>query len=110
MFSCSESEQKQLNTWVSFQSAEQPLLGQFSVSGNRVSLYAVSAHDVVAGHALLRGAGGILLNENGESIYYLTEANMQTVSRRCFGGSEIACRTLVVRDWNRIFTAEESQA
>ncbi|MGI0812737.1 hypothetical protein ACRCPG_29485, partial [Pseudomonas aeruginosa] len=27
-------EQKQLNTWVSFQSAEQPLLGQFSVSGN----------------------------------------------------------------------------
>ncbi|MEG7278861.1 hypothetical protein AB2C21_29050, partial [Pseudomonas aeruginosa] len=25
---------KQLNTWVSFQSAEQPLLGQFSVSGN----------------------------------------------------------------------------
>jgi len=34
VFSCSESEQKQLNTWVSFQSAEQPLLGQFSVSGN----------------------------------------------------------------------------
>ena len=23
-----------MNTWVSFQSAEQPLLGQFSVSGN----------------------------------------------------------------------------
>ncbi|AWF61143.1 Uncharacterized protein PA52Ts2_0416 [Pseudomonas aeruginosa] len=35
MFSCSIIEQKQLNTWVSFQSAEQPLLGQFSVSGNR---------------------------------------------------------------------------
>jgi len=34
VFSCSENEQKQLNTWVSFQSAEQPLLGQFSVSGN----------------------------------------------------------------------------
>ncbi|PYD23910.1 hypothetical protein DND58_29325 [Pseudomonas syringae pv. pisi] len=34
MFSCSKSEQKQLNTWVSFQSAEQPLLGQFSVSDN----------------------------------------------------------------------------
>ncbi|EOI1415008.1 hypothetical protein ACMGOL_006678 [Pseudomonas aeruginosa] len=25
-----------MNTWVSFQSAEQPLLGQFSVSGNNV--------------------------------------------------------------------------
>jgi len=36
VFSCSKSEQKQLNTWVSFQSAEQPLLGQFSVSGNNV--------------------------------------------------------------------------
>ncbi|TWR79080.1 hypothetical protein FIV38_19445, partial [Pseudomonas proteolytica] len=36
VFSCSKSEQKQLNTWVSFQSAEQPLLGQFSVSGNSV--------------------------------------------------------------------------
>ncbi|QLJ86304.1 Uncharacterized protein PA52Ts32_0407 [Pseudomonas aeruginosa] len=36
MFSCSIIEQKQLNTWVSFQSAEQPLLGQFSVSGNMV--------------------------------------------------------------------------
>lgn len=36
MFSCSKIEQKQLNTWVSFQSAEQPLLGQFSVSGNSV--------------------------------------------------------------------------
>ncbi|WP_222935665.1 hypothetical protein, partial [Pseudomonas marginalis] len=35
VFSCSKSEQKQLNTWVSFQSAEEPLLGQFSVSGNR---------------------------------------------------------------------------
>ncbi|PNY78747.1 hypothetical protein C1751_01555 [Pseudomonas fluorescens] len=37
MFSCSKSEQKQLNTWVSFQSAEQPLLGQFSVSGNNAN-------------------------------------------------------------------------
>ncbi|MGQ9959717.1 hypothetical protein ACUS6W_31745, partial [Pseudomonas aeruginosa] len=38
VFSCSIIEQKQLNTWVSFQSAEQPLLGQFSVSGNIYAL------------------------------------------------------------------------
>ncbi|WP_223696322.1 hypothetical protein, partial [Pseudomonas aeruginosa] len=38
VFSCSIIEQKQLNTWVSFQSAEQPLLGQFSVSGNTLRL------------------------------------------------------------------------
>ncbi|MEV2150495.1 hypothetical protein ABZQ47_31250, partial [Pseudomonas aeruginosa] len=43
VFSCSKIEQKQLNTWVSFQSAEQPLLGQFSVSGNiRLQLPVVS--------------------------------------------------------------------
>jgi len=38
VFSCSKIEQKQLNTWVSFQSAEQPLLGQFSVSGNSLEI------------------------------------------------------------------------
>jgi hypothetical protein len=39
VFSCSKIEQKQLNTWVSFQSAEQPLLGQFSVSGNTAGAF-----------------------------------------------------------------------
>jgi myo-inositol-1(or 4)-monophosphatase len=69
-----------------------------------VSLYPVSAHDVVAGHALLRGAGGVLLDERAQTISYVTEANMQIVSRRCFGGSASACRILVAREWNRIFT------
>ncbi|MDC3823225.1 hypothetical protein, partial [Pseudomonas aeruginosa] len=43
VFSCSKIEQKQLNTWVSFQSAEQPLLGQFSVSGNTLMAKSLSA-------------------------------------------------------------------
>lgn len=68
-----------------------------------VSLYPVAAHDVAAGHALLRGAGGVLLDERGEDITYVTEANMQKASRRCFGGSVSACQTLVTRDWGRIF-------
>jgi len=42
VFSCSKIEQKQLNTWVSFQSAEQPLLGQFSVSGNTLKCFHVN--------------------------------------------------------------------
>ncbi|OWP69550.1 hypothetical protein, partial [Pseudomonas sp. K2I15] len=46
VFSCSKSEQKQLNTWVSFQSAEQPLLGQFSVSGNTLSFYSLELFEV----------------------------------------------------------------
>lgn len=43
MFSCSIIEQKQLNTWVSFQSAEQPLLGQFSVSGNTLQTATIAS-------------------------------------------------------------------
>jgi fructose-1,6-bisphosphatase/inositol monophosphatase family enzyme len=69
-----------------------------------VSVCPASAHDVVAGHALLRGAGGVLLNENGDLIRYVTQDNMQVVSRRCFGGLEAVCRTLAARDWDRIFT------
>lgn len=68
-----------------------------------VSLYAVSAHDVVAGHALLRGAGGVLLDENGIAISYATEANMATVSQRCFGGSPTVCHELKTRNWDRVF-------
>ncbi|WP_343350797.1 hypothetical protein [Pseudomonas sediminis] len=32
-----------MNTWVSFQSAEQPLLGQFSVSGNTLTIRRLTA-------------------------------------------------------------------
>jgi myo-inositol-1(or 4)-monophosphatase len=74
-----------------------------------VSLYPVSAHDVVAGHALLRGAGGVLLDERGEAITYVTQANMQTVAQRCFGGSVSACRTLVAREWASIFVSDPAQ-
>jgi len=49
VFSCSKIEQKQLNTWVSFQSAEQPLLGQFSVSGNKKATAAAMMADAVIG-------------------------------------------------------------
>lgn len=73
-----------------------------------VSLYPVSAHDVVAGHALLRGAGGVLLNENGMSIQYVTDKDMQVVSRRCFGGLEAVCKTLAARDWDRVFSVDDN--
>ena len=69
-----------------------------------VSLSRFSANDVVGGHALLGGAGGVLLDERAQTISYVTEANMQIVSQRCFGGSASACRILVAREWNRIFT------
>ena len=69
-----------------------------------VSLVPVSAHDVVAGHALLIGAGGVLIDQDGNSITYVTEASMQAVSQRCFGGSLEACQSLASRNWGKVFT------
>lgn len=68
-----------------------------------VSLYPVSAHDVVAGHALLIGAKGILIDENGKSVHYATAANMLKISQRCFGGAPGACAELSRREWSKVF-------
>lgn len=68
-----------------------------------VSLVSVSAHDVVAGHALLKGAGGVLLNQEGNPVAYQTEANLSEVSQRCFGGAPSACHKLALRDWGQVF-------
>jgi myo-inositol-1(or 4)-monophosphatase len=63
----------------------------------------VSAHDVVAGHALLIGAKGVLLDESGYTIQYRTELEMLKVCQRCFGGAPNACSELVSRDWAKVF-------
>jgi len=63
----------------------------------------VSAHDVVGGHALLIGAGGVLIDQDGEPITYESEERMKEVSLRCFGGTPEACRELVTTDWKRLF-------
>lgn len=68
-----------------------------------ISLYPVSAHDVVAGHALLIGAKGVLVGEDGSPIQYTTEDTMAKVSGRVFGGAPSACIALSMRDWNKIF-------
>ncbi len=67
------------------------------------SLVSVGAHDVVAGHALLTGANGVLLNQDGLPVTYDSVAQMMSVSRRCFGGAPEVCRELVHRDWQRLF-------
>lgn len=68
-----------------------------------VSLWPVSAHDVVAGHALLRLSSGVLLDEQGRPVRYVTESNLATVAQRCFGGALLACSELCGRPWERIF-------
>tara|TARA_R110000796_G_scaffold129577_1_gene245288 strand:- start:17966 stop:18889 length:924 start_codon:yes stop_codon:yes gene_type:complete len=71
-----------------------------------VSLVATSAHDLVAGHAILIGAGGVLIDEAGRNIIYDTQARLAVTSERCFGGAPAACHELVLRDWNRIFCGQ----
>lgn len=72
-----------------------------------VSLYPVSAHDVVAGHALLRASGGVLLDQDGQPIRYRTESEMAVVSNRCFGGAPQGCQDLLTRDWERVLRTGE---
>lgn len=67
------------------------------------SLVPVSAHDVVGGHALLIGAHGVLLNQDGKPVSYESGAQMNRVSDRCFGGAPEACKELVRRDWQCLF-------
>lgn len=60
-----------------------------------VSLVPVSAHDVAAGHALLIGAGGVLVDQDGIGITYATEVNMQIVS-----GDALAALQKPARHWS----------
>ncbi|WP_069086212.1 inositol monophosphatase family protein [Pseudomonas sp. TCU-HL1] len=70
-----------------------------------VSLVPVSAHDIVAGHAILIGARGVLLNQLGNPITYESEAYLSKSSLRCFGGAPRACQELSRRNWDELFIA-----
>lgn len=67
------------------------------------SLVPVSAHDVVGGHALLIGAHGVLLDQDGLPVSYDSVFRMNQVSSRCFGGAKEVCSELSKRSWARLF-------
>ena len=73
-----------------------------------VSLAAPGGIDYAAGHALLRGAGGILLDEDGEDVTYSADGTSQI--RRCFGGAPAAARELAERSWSSSLREEPSRA
>ncbi len=58
-----------------------------------VSLNYPEGLDYAGGHALLRGARGVLLNETGQEVTYSREGASQVA--RCFGGAPEAARVLV---------------
>ncbi len=64
-----------------------------------VSLYPVSPHDVVAGHALLKAVCGDIFDQDGKPIRYTASAKFIGTVEQCFGGQVEACRTLLARPW-----------
>ncbi|MCI0458804.1 MAG: ADP-ribosylglycohydrolase family protein [Gemmataceae bacterium] len=66
-----------------------------------VSLGAPVAWDYAAGHALLRGSGGTLLDKDGNEVTY--GADGQSAARYCFGGAPEAVRELYQRPWHQVF-------
>jgi len=65
-----------------------------------VSLNGPCGWDYAAGHALIRGAGGVLVDETGAEVIYTMDGASRAGS--CFGGAPRAARALAARDWGRV--------
>ena len=64
-----------------------------------VSINGPCGWDYAAGHALIRGAGGVLVDEAGREITYTVDG--KSFARDCAGGPPRAAHDLVRRDWQR---------
>jgi ADP-ribosylglycohydrolase len=62
-----------------------------------LTLRPVNALDVVAGHALLLAAGGVLVAEDGVPVAYTEQGESRPSA--CFGGAPAAVATLRARTW-----------
>ncbi len=67
-----------------------------------LSLSRPGAWDYAGGHALLRGAGGILIDQDGKEVTYTADG--QSATSWCFGGAPAAVRELQGRDWRSLLT------
>jgi ADP-ribosyl-[dinitrogen reductase] hydrolase len=62
-----------------------------------LTLRPVNALDIVAGHALLTAAGGVLVAEDGAPVTYSEDGGSRPSA--CFGGAPAAVETLRGRTW-----------
>lgn len=72
-----------------------------AASGDAVAAVALNplrSWDFAAGHALLRGVGGTLLDQDGAEVIYDQAGAART--SRCFGGAPSAVRELASRNWS----------
>jgi ADP-ribosylglycohydrolase len=67
-----------------------------------VSLNYPCGWDYAAGHALIRGAGGVLVDQAGHEVTYTVGGVSNT--EFCFGGAPRAVRDLAQRDWQQLKT------
>jgi ADP-ribosylglycohydrolase/fructose-1,6-bisphosphatase/inositol monophosphatase family enzyme len=70
------------------------------------SLFAPGAWDYAAGHALLRGAGGVLVDESGLEVTYAGDGSSRTL--RAFGGAAAVATELALRPWDPLLFAEST--
>jgi fructose-1,6-bisphosphatase/inositol monophosphatase family enzyme len=62
-----------------------------------MSLNTITTLDYAAGHALLRGAGGVLTDGAGQPVTYTDLGDSEAVG--CFGGAPNAVATMLTRTW-----------
>lgn len=62
-----------------------------------MSLNTITTLDYAAGHALLRGAGGVLTDGGGKPVSYTDLSDSEAVG--CFGGAPNAVATMLTRTW-----------
>jgi ADP-ribosylglycohydrolase/fructose-1,6-bisphosphatase/inositol monophosphatase family enzyme len=72
------------------------------------SVYAPGAWDYAAGHALLRSAGAVLLDETGREVTYAEDAGSRT--RAAFAGIPAVARELSARPWSSVLGAGSGEA
>ncbi|EDP63876.1 Inositol monophosphatase/ADP-ribosylglycohydrolase [alpha proteobacterium BAL199] len=64
-----------------------------------VSLNGPGGVDYAAGHALLRGSGGVLLDQDGHEVRYGADGTSSVI--HCFGGAPKAVKELSQRRWSQ---------
>jgi fructose-1,6-bisphosphatase/inositol monophosphatase family enzyme/ADP-ribosylglycohydrolase len=65
-----------------------------------VSLHSPSSWDYAGGHALLRGAGGVLVDEQGREVAYAPDGTSRCLA--AFGGPPTTVEALVGRAWHML--------
>ena len=73
-----------------------------------VSLAGSRSWDFAAGHALLRAAGGDLVDQHGRPVTY--DALGQSRTERCFGGAPAVLQQLTERPWGEVDQRAPSSA